>query len=111
MAYKSVYKGIIFIEGTENYNKSFGFIEYKKEKLYNNQLQNLDNVKEQLAKKAIELGANAVINFKYGQKNTSWFRSMLLAFDDNVNWFGTGEAVLINDDLYRDIIDSLNKQI
>ena len=107
MPYKSVYNDVIFIEGNSEFVKSLGQVEYKKDKLYNNQLQNIDNVKEQLSRKAKELGGNAIINFKYGQKSTTWFRSMLLAFDDNVNWFGNGEVVVLDDAAYQEILNQL----
>ena len=107
MAYKSLYKGIIFVEGYEDYVKNIGKVVYKKDSFYNNQLKNLDDVKEQLADKAKKAGGNAIINFKYGQKNTSWFKSILLALDDNVNWFGEGDIVLIDDDKYNEIIEKI----
>ena len=110
MAYKSVFKNIIFIEGDETYIKTFGGIEYKKTKYYNSQMQNIDIVKEQLAEEAIKRGGNAIINFKYGQKNTSWFRSMLLSLDDNVNWYGNGEVVLISEERYNEILGMITKQ-
>ena len=108
MAYKTLHNGIIFIEGHEDYLKSLGKVVYKKEGFYNNQLKNLDNVKEQLSMKARELGGNAIINFKYGQKNTTWFKSALLLFDDNVNWYGDGEIVVISEEKYDSIIKTIN---
>ena len=110
MAYKCLHNDIIFIEGSEKFIKSFGKIEYRKDRYYNNQLQNIDNVKEQMSNKAKQLGANAIINFKYGQRNTTWLRSMLLAFDDNVNWFGSGEAVQLNEDLYKRFIEECKEK-
>lgn len=110
MAYKTLYKDIIFIEGFEESIRSFGQITYKKESLWNNQLKNLDDVKSQLADKAISLGANAIINFKYGQKNTSWLRSILLHTDDNVNWFGDGVAVLLEKGRYEAIVEQLKSK-
>lgn len=111
MAYKSVYKGIIFIEGQEEFIQNFGPVEYKKgASLYNNQLKNLDDVKDQLAEKTRALGGNAVIYFKYGQKSTSWLRSLFLSLDDNVNWYGDGQAVLLSVDKYKEIIEKLNNQ-
>lgn len=107
MAYKSLYNGIIFIEGHEDYIKNLGKVEYKKDKLYNNQLKNLDDVKEQLSCKAKNAGGNAVINFKYGQKNTSWLRSLILSLDDNVNWYGEGEIVLIDEFKYNEIVEKI----
>ena len=107
MAYKSIHKNIIFIEGHEDYIKNLGKVVYQMVSYYNSQFKNLDDVKEQLADKAIQAGGNAIINFKYGQKNTSWFRSFLLAFDDNVNWFGEGEVVCLDENKYSDIIEKL----
>ena len=48
MAYKSVFNGVIFIEGNEKHVKSFGQIEYKKDKFYNSQFQNIDSIKEKV---------------------------------------------------------------
>ena len=110
MAYKSVFNGVIFIEGNEKHVKSFGQIEYKKDKFYNSQFQNIDRVKNQLAEKVKALGGNAIINFKYGQKNTSWFKSILLSLDDNINWFGNGEVVLLDEETYKEIIEYFNNQ-
>ena len=110
MAYKTIFNEVIFIEGHEPFEKHLGTVTYKKEGLYNNQLKNLDNVKAQLAEKAKKLGANAIINFKYGQKNTSWFRSLLLSLDDNVNWYGDGEAVKISNESYENIVNMINER-
>ncbi len=110
MPYKSLHNGIIFIEGPEDYLKNCGKVTYKKDSYYNNQLKNLDNVKEQLAQKAKEFGGNAIINFKYGQKSTTWFRSLLLSLDDNVNWYGEGEVVVLSQDTYDDIVEMINNR-
>lgn len=111
MNYISIFDNIIFIEEsieeTSSSINQLGFIEYKKDKLYNNQLQNLNDVKKQLSEKAKKLGANAIINFKYGQKSTTWWRSFILAFDDNVNWYGSGIAVKLNDELYIKYINKI----
>ncbi len=111
MAYMSLFDGIIFIEAEEPRGQVLGNIEYSKDSIYNNQLKNLDNVKAQLVAKAKQLGSNAIADFKYGQKNISWFKSMLLAFDDNVNWYGSGIAIKLDEDKYTEyveIIQSLN---
>lgn len=108
--YKSIFDGIIFIEGKEENAKRLGTVEYKKDSLYNNQLQNLDNVKTQLASKAKSLGANAIANFEYGQKNVSWFRSLLLAFDDNINWYGSGVAVKLDETTYQEYKEEIEKR-
>lgn len=110
MAYKTLYKDIIFIEGNEKNESNLGLVKYKKGlKLYNNQLKNLDDVKEQLYQQTKELGGNAVINFKYGQKSASWFKSIFLSLDDNVNWYGEGEAVILSNEDYNCFLSKLNK--
>ncbi|MBQ3116082.1 MAG: hypothetical protein IJC07_03540 [Clostridia bacterium] len=105
MVYYSIFEDVIFVEGEIPFERSLGTVEYKKKGIINEQFKNLDNVKYQLAVKAKEVGANAVIKFKYGQKNTSWFRAMILSIDDNVNWFGSGEAVLLSQEQYQEILE------
>jgi hypothetical protein len=95
MAYKFVYKGITFIEGPEPSAKILQRIEYKKLLTYNAHNKSLDCVKDQLVEKTIALGGNAVVNFKYGQKNLGWFKSLILRLDDNIKWYGYGFAAII----------------
>ena len=97
MAYTTVYKGFIFIEGGEPTARVLEKIEYKKSFSYNTQLKGLDVVKDQLVEKASALGANAIIEFKYGQKSSGWFRSALLSLDDNIKWYGDGYAAILPD--------------
>lgn len=104
MAYISLHKG--FVEGNEPDAKIVGSVEYTKDGFYNQQLKDLNAVKDQLAQKAWAMGANAIMNFTYGQKSTSWFRSMILALDDNVNWYGSGTAIVISDNRLNEIIAS-----
>ena len=106
MAYTTVHNGILFIEGYEPDAKRIGPVEYRKEGFYNQQLKGLDVVKDQLAEKAKAMGGNAVMDFQYGQKSTSWFRSMLLSYDDNINWYGTGTVVNVPSDRYHQILAS-----
>lgn len=110
MAYKSLFEGVIFIEGAEHSGRVLGNVEYKKDSFYNNQLKNLSNVKAQLAEKAKKLGANTIANFKYGQKNTSLFRSMLLALDDNVNWYGSGTAIRLDENKYAEYVEQIQSR-
>ena len=107
MAYKSLHKNIIFIEGHEDYIKSLGAVTYKREHFYNSQLKDLDNVKEQLANKAAAMGGNAIINFKYGQKHLSYFRAALLSLDDNINWYGEGQVVVLGEEKYKAILEAI----
>ncbi|MBR6514090.1 MAG: hypothetical protein IKT46_04565 [Clostridia bacterium] len=106
MAYTTIHNGVIFIEGEEPGATVIGPIEYKKEGFYNQQLKDLDMVKDQLARRTQEMGGNAVKDFKYGQKSTSWFRSMLLSYDDNINWYGNGIVVRLTPERYKEIVES-----
>lgn len=104
MPYCSVFENIIFVEGDCPCLRFLGSVKYKRTALYNQQLKNLDDVKHQLAGKAKLLGANAIINFTYGQKNLSWLRAALLLLDDNIRWYGSGDAVIISEEKRRQIL-------
>ena len=95
MAYISLYKGVIFIEGQDPLARPIGMVEYKKNFSFNAQLLTLDAVKDQLVEKATALGANAIVNFTYGQKSSGWFKSSLFALDDNVKCYGSGVADIL----------------
>ena len=109
MAYTSIYKGIIFIEGTEPTATILGAVEYKKVCTFNSQIQTLDCVKDQLVEKTIALGGNAVVNFKYGQKSSGWFKSSLFSLDDNIKWYGNGLAAIISEEKKTEIFEKLSK--
>ncbi len=109
MAYTSIYKGIFFIEGIEQTAKILGQVEYKKAFSFNSQIQTLDCVKDQLVEKTIALGGNAVVNFKYGQKSSGWFKSSLFSLDDNIKWYGDGLAAILPEETRNKIIEKLNK--
>ena len=102
MAYTTVFEDITFVEGDSEFIEFKGKVEYKKT-IFNQQLKNLDDIKHQLADSAKKLGANAIINFKYGQKSLSFFKAMFFATDDNVNWFATGDAVVIADNQQKNL--------
>lgn len=109
MAYTFIYKGMIFIEGAEPSAKILGRIEYEKFLTFNSQLKTIECVKDQLIEKTIAMGGNAIIEFKYGQKSSSWIKSSLFSLDDNVEWYGTGLAVVIPQETRNKIIDKLSK--
>ena len=108
MAYTTIYKGIIFIEGEEPTAKILGAVEYKKLFSFNAQIQTIDCVKDQLVEQTIALGGNAVINFKYGQKSSGWFKSSLFALDDNIKWHGNGLAAILPEETKTKILEKLN---
>ena len=109
MAYTFVYKGIIFIEGVAQTAKILGKVEYKKLFSFNSQIQTLDCVKDQLVEQTIAMGGNAVIDFKYGQKSSGWFKSSLFSLDDNIKWYGNGLAAILPEETRNEILKKLNK--
>ena len=104
MAYTFVYKGFVFIEGDEPSAKCLGNIEYKKSFTINSQSKTLDCVKDQLVEKTVEMGGNAIINFKYGQKTAGWFKSCLFWLDDDIKWYGSGVAAILPQEKLEEII-------
>ena len=65
------------------------------------QNQDLRYVKAGLAEAAIKIGANAVVEYKYGQRGRSWLGS--LGGVDGEKWYGSGIAVRVNAALLKDI--------
>jgi uncharacterized protein YbjQ (UPF0145 family) len=59
------------------------------------QLSTLDDVKRVLAAQAKQLGANAVVDFQYGQKSVGIFASLFSR--DDVNWHGSGVAAVVQE--------------
>jgi hypothetical protein len=54
----------------------------------NAQAASLRDVKSQLATECKSRGANTVVGFRYGQKSSGFFASLLSR--DNVYWYGSG---------------------
>lgn len=106
MAYISIYKDFIFVEGIISVDKVLDKIEYEKTFTFNSQSKTLNCVKEQFIEKAKALGGNIIINFKYGQKTAGWFKSILFSLDDDVRWYGSGVVAIISDEKRNEIIES-----
>ena len=110
MAYKFLYKGIIFIEGDEPRATIIAPIKYNKLFSFNSQLQTLDCVKNQLVEQTLSCGGNAVVNFEYGQKSSGWLASSLFALDDNIKWYGSGMAAKLPEGIKNQIIEELTNK-
>ena len=101
MAYTTVYKDFIFIEGDNPKAE-------RKIKIKANltgigaQLKNINNVKDNLIFQAKLHKCNCILDFKYGQK-TAWF-----AFDD-VKFYGSGVCAVLPEDEYQRILESKKK--
>jgi uncharacterized protein YbjQ (UPF0145 family) len=58
------------------------------------QNSNLTEVKERMAREVKSLGANAIMNFKYGQKKHPTWQLVILKWDTE-SWHGEGDAIKI----------------
>ena len=58
---------------------------------------NLGEVKRRLAREARTAGANAIANFRYGQRAHKWWTHILEFKWDSESWYGEGDAVLVNE--------------
>jgi hypothetical protein len=101
--YSTVFDGIIFVESMEPDSRILGKIACDLSFKFGAQLKNLNDVKTDLAAKARGMGANAVLDFKYGQK------SRWLAIDD-VAYFGSGAAAVLPAYKYSEIINKISSR-
>jgi hypothetical protein len=92
--YFSTHKQIYFVEGPVSGAKRFGPISTELNSFFSqNQLKSLDDLKDKMCDFVRSKGGNAVLDFKYGQRNTFW--KSLLGMDD-VLWYGSGEIASID---------------
>jgi hypothetical protein len=88
--YWAEYKGVFFVEGQPRGAVPIRRLDTKIDGWFSqSQLKSLDTVKDAMVDQVIAAGGNAVISFKYGQKNSFW-RSLLSV--DDVYWFATGDV-------------------
>lgn len=93
---KTISNGVAFYEGRPVSAKCLQKIEAKiGGVLRSSQLSTLDDVKRVLAAQATQLGANAVVDFQYGQKSVGIFASIFSR--DDVNWHGSGTAAIVSE--------------
>lgn len=104
--YVSLYKDILFIEGEITEAAILHEVSVTiKGVLIHAQLKSLDHVKDELVQQVSPLGANAVVQFTYGQKSASFWQS-LLSLDD-VHWYGAGKAARLRPEVYNELVRSL----
>lgn len=99
MAYKSVYEGIIFIEGKEPDVQIKGNVTYKYGS-FGSQLKSLNDVKKSLASQAKFKSCNCIVEFEYGQKS-SWFSI------DDMKWYGSGKCGIMPKEKYDEILNNI----
>lgn len=89
MGYTAFYKGIAFIEGEEERARIIARNQRVELMGIGSHLKSLDDVKEQFTRSCAAAQANAVVNFKYGQK-ARW-----LAIGD-VSFWGSGDLAFVD---------------
>ncbi|MDR3312244.1 MAG: hypothetical protein LBS64_03835 [Spirochaetaceae bacterium] len=100
MGYTVIFNGIIFIEGEHSTAVKGRYIECDLSETIYAHLKSLRDVKEVLAQHAKDAGYNAIVNFKYGQRNR-WTGSLLQM--DWVAFYGNGYLANIPADEYQPI--------
>ncbi|HHU22091.1 MAG TPA: hypothetical protein GXZ52_01535 [Clostridiales bacterium] len=96
MAYTSFYKGIAFVEGGITNAKVIRPNVSAKLGGFGSHLKTLADVKDILVEQCISSNANAVINFKYGQK------TKLFAIDDMV-FYGSGDLAVLDQQTLQEL--------
>jgi hypothetical protein len=100
--HQSISSGVIFLEDTHpdavpirTLEVSIGGF------MSHSQLKTLDDVKAKMAEEALQIGANIIVKFTYGQKAPGFWREIISL--DNVHWYGTGIAAKIPLETYQDL--------
>jgi len=96
----SVHKGVIFIEGTHPKARVIRPVGIELSS-FGAQLKSLVDVKNELSIIAKNNGGNCITDFKYGQL------ARFFAIDD-VAFYGKGNLALLDNDLYKSIIEKFN---
>lgn len=93
-----IYKGVLFSESIPRGAKIGVEVDAKLDDSWSwnggSQLRCLDDVKDILAKKVQAAGCNALVEFTYGQRSVSFWRSLMSV--DDVIWWGKGKSAKVN---------------
>mgnify|MGYP007063849464 FL=1 len=64
----------------------------------NRQNFDLTKIKQMMAMEAKAVGANSILNFRYGQRSHKWYQQIALKWDQG-EWYGEGSAVYLEPDI------------
>ena len=93
----TVTEGVAFFEGNVPSAQIIRPIETSMDSLFReSQLKSLESLKLVMARIAKNLGGNCIIQFEYGQKQSSFWKS-LFSMDD-IYWRGKGIVAIVNPD-------------
>lgn len=87
-----VFEDVFFTESSIVKAFSIQHIEVK----INRQNSNLQEIKQLMSKQAKSIGANAIMNFRYGQKKHKWYELVFTFKWDTESWYGEGDAVKVS---------------
>ncbi|MCC7450026.1 MAG: hypothetical protein IT324_21590 [Anaerolineae bacterium] len=93
--YITVMLGIIFIEGRHPQAKPLRNIDVTMS--WQAQHKSLNDVKAKMVASARQIGANAIIDFQYGQKSSFWHSG-------DGQWYGKGIASKLPEQVYQQIV-------
>ena len=93
----TVTEGVAFFEGNVPSAQIIRPIETSMDSLFReSQLKSLESLKLAMARIAKNLGGNCIIQFEYGQEQSSFWKS-LFSMDD-IYWKGKGIVAIVNPD-------------
>lgn len=93
--YSDFSNGVYFVEGAPEGVRRIAPVSTRIDGVFvNAQLKSLDDIKVVMAREARRKGGNAVVDFKYGQKQRSFWES-LFSLDD-VRWEASGTVAVID---------------
>jgi hypothetical protein len=93
----TVTDGVAFFEGRVSSARIIQGIETSMDRMFSQtQLKSLESLKKAMAKRAIQLGGNCIMCFEYGQKQSSFFKSIFSL--DDIFWQGKGIVAIVDPD-------------
>lgn len=105
MAYKTIYNGVVFVEGRLEHIETGEEVEAIMSAFMNEQLKSLRDVKDNLAKQAISRGFNCIMNFTYGQKERGFWSFS----QDGIAYWGKGMLANMPKEEYNKLCEDITK--
>lgn len=93
----TVTDGVAFFEGRVPSARPIRAIETSMDGMFvQTQLKSLESLKKAMAHRAIQLGGNCIMCFEYGQKQSSFWKSIFSM--DDIYWKGKGIVAVVDPD-------------
>lgn len=89
--------GVAFFEGQVSSARLIRPIETSMDSVFRQtQLRSIESLKQAMAKRARMLGGNCIVCFEYGQKQSSFMKSLISR--DDIYWHGKGIVAVVDPD-------------